>query len=65
MIRMILLRTDLMTNKSRLQKLGNLVMRYLSDPNEVDYFAVVAFVCTVGVVSFLGGVLYGFTFGGF
>ena len=53
-----------MTHKSRIYKLGNLVLNYLRDPNQVDYFAVLAFVCVVGVVSFVGGVLYGFAFKG-
>ena len=54
-----------MTHKSRLQKLGSLVMRYLSDPNEVDYFFVVAVVCLSTVIAFVSGLLYGFTFGVF
>ena len=53
-----------MTHKSGIYKFGNLVLNYLRDPNQVDYFAVVAFVCMVGVVSFVGGVLYGFAFKG-
>ena len=65
MIRIMLLRTDLMTHKSRLQKLGSLVMRYLSDPNEVDYFFVLAVVCLSTVIAFVSGLLYGFTFGVF
>ena len=65
MIQLTLWRTNLMTHKSGIYKFGNLVLNYLRDPNQVDYFAVVAFVCMVGVVSFVGGVLYGFTFGGF
>ena len=64
MIRLILFRTDLMTHKNRIRSFGNLVLTYLRDPNQVDYFAVVAFVCMVGVVSFTAGVLYGFAFKG-
>tara|TARA_R110000796_G_C14293875_1_gene404330 strand:+ start:319 stop:516 length:198 start_codon:yes stop_codon:yes gene_type:complete len=64
MIRLILWRTNVMTHKNRIYKLGNLVMRYLSDPAEVDYFAVLAFVCMVGVVSFVGGLAYGLAFTG-
>tara|TARA_R110000772_G_scaffold51567_1_gene118284 strand:- start:950 stop:1114 length:165 start_codon:yes stop_codon:yes gene_type:complete len=53
-----------MTHKNRIRSFGNLVLTYLRDPNQVDYFAVVAFVCMVGVVSFTAGVLYGFAFKG-
>jgi hypothetical protein len=53
-----------MTHKSRIYKFGNLVLTYLRDPNQVDFFAGLAFVCMVGVVSFVAGVVYGFTFKG-
>ena len=64
MIQITMWRTNLMTHKSRIYKFGNLVLTYLRDPNQVDYFAVLAFVCMVGVVSFVAGVLYGFAFTG-
>ena len=53
-----------MTHKAHIYKFGNTLLTYLKDPNQVDYFAVLALVCMVGVVSFFGGVLYGLAFTG-
>ena len=64
MIRIMLLRTDLMTHKSRIYKFGNLVLKHLSAKSSIDFYFVTAFACMVGVVSFVAGVLYGFAFTG-
>ena len=64
MIQLTLLKTNLMTHKAHIYKFGNTLLTYLKDPNQVDYFAVLALVCMVGVVSFFGGVLYGLAFTG-
>ena len=64
MIRLILFRTDLMTHKNRIYNFGNLVLRYLNHPSSIDFYFVTAFACMVGVVSFVGGALYGLAFKG-
>jgi hypothetical protein len=64
MILLTLWRTNLMSHKNRIYKFGNLVLGYLNTPSSIDFFAVVAFACMVGVVSFVSGVLYGFAFTG-
>ena len=53
-----------MTHKSGIYKFGNLVLKYLNHPSSIDFYFVTAFACMVGVVSFVGGVLYGFAFKG-
>ena len=65
MIQLTLWRTNLMTHKSGIYKFGNLVLKQLSTPSSIDFYFVTAFACMVGVVSFVGGVVYGFAFRGF
>ena len=64
MIQLTLWKTNLMTHKSGIYKFGNSLWKYLNHPSSIDFYFVTAFACMIGVVSFVGGVLYGFAFTG-
>ena len=64
MIQLTLLKTNLMTHKTSIYKFGNALLTYLKDPSQIDYFAVLAFVCMTSIIAFVSGMVYGLTFKG-